>query len=54
VAGYGNADKHQIERMVVRLLGLREVPKPDDVADALAIALTGFEYWRYRERVKAE
>lgn len=51
VAGYGAADKAQVERMVVRLLGLDETPKPDDVADALAIALTGYEYWRYRERV---
>ncbi|MCL4521030.1 MAG: crossover junction endodeoxyribonuclease RuvC [Firmicutes bacterium] len=37
--------------MVVRLLSLDKAPKPDDVADALAIALTGYEYWRYRERM---
>ena len=54
VAGYGAADKTQIERMVVKLLGLDQVPKPDDVADALAIALTAYEYWRYRERVGAQ
>ncbi len=53
VAGYGGADKGQVERMVVRLLSLDKVPKPDDVADALAIALTGYEYWRYRERMSA-
>ena len=46
VSGYGGAGKAQVERMVVRLLRLKEPPKPDDVADALAIALTGFEYWR--------
>jgi crossover junction endodeoxyribonuclease RuvC len=51
VAGHGAADKGQIERMVVRLLRLDQTPKPDDVADALAIALTGYEYWRYQERV---
>ena len=39
VAGYGRADKHQIITMVTRLLGLREPPKPDDTADALAIAI---------------
>lgn len=40
VVGNGNADKKQIEFMVVRLLGLEKPPKPDDVADALAIAIT--------------
>jgi len=39
VVGYGRADKKQIQQMVKGLLGLREVPKPDDVADALAIAI---------------
>lgn len=39
VAGYGRADKKQMQQMVKVLLGLREVPKPDDVADALAVAI---------------
>lgn len=39
VVGVGNADKKQVQFMVTRLLNLREVPKPDDAADALAIAL---------------
>lgn len=39
VAGAGNADKRQVQWMVVRLLGLTEAPKPDDVTDALAVAL---------------
>ncbi len=39
VTGYGRADKAQVQRMVKTLLGLPEVPKPDDVADALAIAI---------------
>lgn len=39
VVGNGAADKRQVQFMVVRLLGLREAPKPDDVADALAIAI---------------
>jgi len=40
VVGYGNADKQQVQKMVKLLLGLTEVPKPDDTADALAIAIT--------------
>jgi crossover junction endodeoxyribonuclease RuvC len=40
VAGFGAADKEQIQKMVKLLLGLSEVPKPDDTADALAIAIT--------------
>ena len=37
--GVGNASKKQVQYMVMKLLGLKETPKPDDVADALAIAL---------------
>ncbi len=40
VAGYGGADKPQVQKMVKLLLGLAEVPRPDDTADALAIAIT--------------
>lgn len=40
IAGYGKADKKQIQEMVRILLKLKEVPKPDDAADALAAALT--------------
>ena len=39
VTGYGRADKKQMEIMVTTLLKLSEVPKPDDTADALAIAI---------------
>jgi crossover junction endodeoxyribonuclease RuvC len=39
VAGYGAAGKDQVQRMVQSLLGLPEVPKPADAADALALAL---------------
>ncbi|MDO5033357.1 MAG: crossover junction endodeoxyribonuclease RuvC [Eubacteriales bacterium] len=39
VTGYGGAAKEQVQAMVKILLSLREVPKPDDVADALAIAI---------------
>ncbi|MDR3710724.1 MAG: crossover junction endodeoxyribonuclease RuvC [Capsulimonadaceae bacterium] len=39
VTGTGSADKKQIQWMVTRLLGLKAAPKPDDTADALAIAI---------------
>lgn len=39
VTGYGKADKRQVMEMTKRLLGLNTVPRPDDAADALAIAL---------------
>ena len=39
VVGYGNATKHQVQDMTKRLLHLKEMPKPDDAADAIAIAL---------------
>ncbi len=40
VAGYGAADKKQMQIMVAKLLGLTEIPKPPDAADALGLALT--------------
>lgn len=39
VVGYGNADKQQVQKMVKVLLNLKEIPKPDDAADALAVAI---------------
>jgi len=39
VIGYGRASKHQVQFMVKELLRLKEIPKPDDTADALAIAI---------------
>lgn len=39
ITGYGKADKRQIQEMVRRLLNLSDIPKPDDAADALAIAI---------------
>ena len=40
LTGYGKAEKKQIQFMVTRLLNLKSVPKPDDAADGLAVALT--------------
>ena len=39
VTGYGRAEKQQVQKMVKVILNLKEIPKPDDAADALAIAL---------------
>ncbi|KUO50644.1 MAG: Holliday junction resolvase [Desulfitibacter sp. BRH_c19] len=39
VAGYGRADKQQVQKMVAAVLGLNVIPKPDDAADALAVAI---------------
>ena len=39
VAGYGSADKGQVQRMVQLVLGMAELPTPDDAADALAVAV---------------
>lgn len=41
VSAYGKADKSQVQKMVKLLLGLKEIPKPDDAADALAVAICG-------------
>lgn len=41
VSSYGKADKGQVQRMVKMLLNLKEIPKPDDAADALAVAMCG-------------
>ncbi len=45
ICGSGSADKMQIGKMITLILNLKEIPKPDDTADALAIATThGFSY----------
>lgn len=41
ITGWGGADKKQVQDMVVRLLKLKEIPQPDDAADALALAIVG-------------
>lgn len=48
VAGYGAADKAQVQAMVARLLHLPEVPKPPDAADALALAICHLSAGRFR------
>lgn len=50
VTGYGAASKSQVQGMVTRLCGLRDVPEPADVADALALAITYFMVVRTEQR----
>lgn len=47
VVGYGGADKRQVQEMVRALLQLDSIPKPDDAADALAVAITHLNTRRY-------
>jgi crossover junction endodeoxyribonuclease RuvC len=48
VAGYGGADKNQVQQMVRALLSLKDIPQPDDAADALAVAICHLHsaHWR--------
>jgi crossover junction endodeoxyribonuclease RuvC len=50
VCGNGNAEKFQVQGMVRNILNLAELPKPDDAADALAIAITGLSLSIYDMR----
>ena len=51
LTGDGKADKGQVTRMVTRLLGLASAPKPDDAADAVALALTALRSQPLRRRL---
>ena len=46
ICGYGNADKKQVQFMVQKSFALKNLPKPDDAADALAIALCAAWSWK--------
>jgi crossover junction endodeoxyribonuclease RuvC len=48
VTGYGSADKKQVQEMVRVLLAMPHIPRPDDAADALAIAITHLHTRRYQ------
>ncbi len=47
ISGYGGANKNQMQEMVRMLLGLEEIPYPDDAADALAVSITDLHSNRY-------
>jgi crossover junction endodeoxyribonuclease RuvC len=50
VAGYGHADKRQLQLMVRSVLDLEEIPEPADAADALAVALCHLQSEQFRRR----
>lgn len=52
VVGHGNAEKQQVGQMVKILLGLKEVPKPHDAADALATAICHFHHAGVANKIK--
>ncbi len=47
IAGYGNADKLQVQEMIRQLLNLDEIPRPDDAADGLGVAITDLNSSRF-------
>ncbi|MFZ1752229.1 MAG: crossover junction endodeoxyribonuclease RuvC [Caldilineaceae bacterium] len=51
LTGYGNADKLQMQMMVQSLLNLAEIPRPDDAADGVAVALCHLQTARYQSFV---
>lgn len=54
VTGYGAADKRQIQEMVKILLELEEIPKPDDAADALAVAICHLQHAKFAQILENE
>ncbi len=52
IAGYGNADKGQVQEMVQRLLDLDDIPRPDDAADGVAIALCHLQTEQFERLVR--
>lgn len=50
VVGYGRAEKGQVQQMVKMILNLKEIPKPDDVADGLALAICHAHSYRMNSR----
>ena len=54
VTGYGAADKRQVQIMVQTMLNLENLPKPDDAADALAVAICHLHSISYRDKLSIE
>jgi crossover junction endodeoxyribonuclease RuvC len=51
ITGYGRAEKEQIQKMVKNILHLDSIPKPDDTADALAVALTYCLVYKFKSKL---
>jgi crossover junction endodeoxyribonuclease RuvC len=54
VVGYGQATKNQVQQMVRMLLGLSEIPRPDDAADAIAVAICYVHGARFEALIAGE
>lgn len=54
VVGYGRATKHQVQQMVTMLLGLSDIPRPDDAADAIAVAICYVHGARFQALIAQE
>ena len=54
VVGYGRADKKQVQQMVKAILALNEIPKPDDAADALAVAICCESSMKFEKKVNGK
>lgn len=52
VCGYGGAEKMQVQSMVKALLRLDEIPRPDDAADALAVAICHLQNWQWTKMMR--
>ncbi len=52
IVGYGRAEKHQVQEMVKMFLNLDEIPRPDDAADALAVAICHGNSLRFKENFR--
>lgn len=50
--GYGRAEKSQVQKMVKVILGLKEIPAPDDAADALAVAICAANNLNFKNKLK--
>lgn len=53
ITGYGGADKGQVQRMVALMLELDDIPKPDDAADAIAIAICHSHSARFKQLLES-
>ena len=52
ITGNGNADKEQVQFMVKSILRLTNVPKPNDASDAVAIAISYIQTYKYKQKLK--
>ena len=52
ICGYGRAEKWQMQKMVKLMLNLATIPKPDDAADALAIAICHAHNYKYKKQIE--